>query len=202
MTTTQVLPTPHYPPAKARDSISILELKTKCKELKIRGYSKKKKKQIVDLLISNGNKDDPEIRRISLLAKTVKQLKKMCKQLEIKGYSKKKKNDLVQIIHDTEMSNKLLSEKLHCLCDKYNIQQDYEIEGIIAVCHKRLSKHDSSCTIEHVLQIFKDYHKDIEKDIICKAIRRYKKDQKELEECATNGEECAKTDKEASAAQN
>ena len=81
--------------------VSIAELKRACKAYGIKGYSKKKKQEIVEMLTSSYG-DDEAVQKMALLVKNVKNLKKICFSLGIKGYSKKKKKQLVDLICRTK----------------------------------------------------------------------------------------------------
>ena len=65
---------------------TVLHLKDKCRILRISGYSKLTKDELIDLI------------ELTLLNFTVQQLKELCKILEISGYSKLTKDELVYLI--------------------------------------------------------------------------------------------------------
>ena len=67
----------------------VKELKEKCKEQDIKGYSKLKKDELIKLLTP--------LEKLS-----VKDLKERCKEQGIKGYSKLKKQQLLDLLKDCE----------------------------------------------------------------------------------------------------
>ena len=106
-----------------KSKISIVELKSICKQLGVKGYSKKTKSEIIQLLLGKF-KDDPKVQRIELLVKNVQYLKKICHELQIRGYSKKKKTELVDIICSVRQHNKELSDELNGFLREYNLEAD------------------------------------------------------------------------------
>lgn len=107
-----------YPPfefdfdsSDSEGGISITQLKALCKSRGIRGYSKKKKNEIVQLLMSRFG-EDPIIQKIELLVKNIKSLKLICNELGIRGYSKKNKQELVVVITDTRDQKKAMLENI------------------------------------------------------------------------------------------
>ena len=87
---------------------TVSQLKQKCKDLGLKGYSKMKKDELIKLINGNNNDDsasnndiEEELDNTSIdLSKlTVSQLKQKCKDLGLKGYSNKKKDELIELIN-------------------------------------------------------------------------------------------------------
>jgi len=113
------------------NKISIYELKKLCKQFGVKGYSKKKKSELVEMLLLNVDKSNDDVRRACYLSKTVKQLKAICKVLKIKGYSKERKIDLVNIINAKEKQNKELKEEIDKYFTDNSIQDTINMKSII-----------------------------------------------------------------------
>ena len=160
------------------NKISIPELKAKCKQMDIKGYSKKKKTEIVTLLIDN-SKGDPEIAKIALLAKTVKDLKKECKSLKLKGYSKKKKRELVESIYNTRKKIEKVNNEIEKLYSP-NCFPDYLLtKELLKKCYWQIQKTKPDITIKFFLRHLKNYFDYIEKETIKIIVRRTKKCKRE-----------------------
>ena len=118
-------------PKEEANKISIYQLKRLCKQYGVKGYSKKKKSDLVKMLLDNVDESNEEVRRACHLSKTVKELKAICKKLKIKGYSKQRKIDLVNIINNKEKHNKELTDKINKYFDEKTIIDDVSIKTII-----------------------------------------------------------------------
>lgn len=92
--------------------LKVVELKRMCKERGIKGYSKLRKKELIDIL--GGENEEIGMERY-----TVKELKKMCKERGIKGYSKLRKKELIEILGEVEVEiekEEVGEECPICLC--------------------------------------------------------------------------------------
>lgn len=94
---------------------TVPELRQKCKELGLTGYSKKPKDALIKMIkeAKSGNPD--------LECMTVKELRRQAKEVGIPGYSKMRKDDLIR-----ELRNKPVS-----------IQKE-ESQGVTVKCHVTL----------------------------------------------------------------
>jgi hypothetical protein len=167
--------TPQNKTRKDESMISIAELKAKCRALGIKGYSKKKKNEIVELLLSNFP-DDAEIQKIALLVKNVKLLKKICYQLGIRGYSKKKKTQLVEIISVTQKHKQQLTNNIAKAMDENPNSKNISIpQDIIFQCFEALESKGCEMAVEVLVKHLTDNYPLVQKDIvkaICKRIRK------------------------------
>ena len=82
---------------KELSDLTVKELKEKCKEQDITGYSKLKKEALIKLLTP-------------LEELSVKELKEKCKEQGIKGYSKLKKQQLLDVLKNLQMCNQCREE--------------------------------------------------------------------------------------------
>lgn len=86
--------------------LTVIELKKKCKEKGIKGYSKMKKNELIQLLKPETKKSAPTHDTLTLV-----DLKKECKEKGIKGYSKMKKNQLLKLLYPADVSIKTPEQK-------------------------------------------------------------------------------------------
>ena len=155
--------------------ISIAQLKAKCKELGIKGYSKKMKNQIVDMLVEHYPEDD-EIQKIALIVQNVKNLKQICKQLRIKGYSAQNKQEIVDAIYSKRKQQQEMDKQLNELFENndYNCVSTTFIRNVIVKCFESLSENDKELTLQTLLNRIESQEKNLEKVIskcICKMIK-------------------------------
>ena len=153
--------------------ISITELKNTCKKYGIKGYSKKKKSQIVDMLVEKYASND-DIKRIVLLVKNVKELKKICNELGIRGYSKKKKLHLVETILETQAHKDSIATYIDQFLDANPFPESLLTESILVYCYELIERKNIECSLEEFCQYVSDYEtirKDITK-MIYKSIKK------------------------------
>ena len=157
-----------------KSKISISELKAKCRELGVRGYSKKTKEELMDLLLKSFN-NDQEVQKISLLVKNVQHLKKICRELGVRGYSKKKKNELVDIIcEEREHKQKIETEIDNCLENK-PIPDYLLTKTIMMNCYKYIESKKLNISLKEAVKCISDDYTQIKRDIIkllCKKIKK------------------------------
>ena len=91
--------------------LSVIELKKKCKESGLKGYSKLKKVELVQLLKKSQSKQETKKFAPKLDKLTVADLKKKCKEKGIKGFSKMKKNQLLKLLYPEDVPVKNPEQK-------------------------------------------------------------------------------------------
>ncbi len=167
-----------------QNKISITELKQECKELGIKGYSKKKKGELVLLLVDYvENKETDEdnkakINRYLLLASTVKQLKTKCKLLRIRGYSKNKKIELVEAVDKRSKQMAIIRENISSEVDEeFTDEKNFNKITIESAYHFMLEKRskDFVVTIEQFIELFKNDIGRIGFDISKAVVKRIRK---------------------------
>ena len=77
---------------------NMAKLKSICKEMKISGFSKLKKEDLIEQILINQNEDINLFSQKNLEKNNVKELKDMCRQLDINGFSKMIKEELIEKI--------------------------------------------------------------------------------------------------------
>ena len=173
------------------NKISIYQLKKMCKENKIKGYSKKKKNELVELLLATC--DTKEVKRAVFLAKTVKELKQRCKELKIKGYSKKRKIDLVNIIQQKEKENEELIKAIDTKYDATEKEEYLSTKDIIKRCYNCPKIGDIK--LDEIIQYFTQQEEQTIKDIVktmTKKIRKWKEKESEKKKEIKNAEKHTK----------
>ena len=170
---TQTSPKCGPPSKKAKSSesqmdkskISIVELKSICKQLGVKGYSKKTKNEIIQLLLQKFC-DDPKVQRIELLVKNVQYLKKICHDLQIRGYSKKKKTELVDIICEVRQHNQKLLDQLDEFLQQDNRQVDplYKSFFLKSLC--KMETKNIMFSVAAAAKCIFGKHGEIEKEIV------------------------------------
>jgi hypothetical protein len=86
---------------KQVENLNILncqELIQLCKERKIKGYSKLKKQEIINLLSQENRVEIKDHSEVNLNNLTCKELIQLCKERNIKGYSKLKKQEIIDLL--------------------------------------------------------------------------------------------------------
>lgn len=157
-----------------KSKISISELKAKCRELGIKGYSKKTKDELMDLLLQSFN-DNAEVQKISLLVKNVQHLKKICRELGVRGYSKKKKTELVDIICEERDHKHKIESAIDDFLQNKPIPDYLLTKTIMMNCYRYIESKKLNISLEDAVQCILDDYSQIKRDIIkllCKKIKK------------------------------
>ena len=179
-TTTEIVNNDLAPKVETEESdqdkskISIAELKAKCRELGIKGYSKKTKNEIIKMLVDNFS-DDPTVQKIALLVEKVQELKKICHELGIRGYSKKKKTELVQIICNAREHQKEIEDQLDAFFAENTVPECLMTKDIILACYRYVEAKSLDVTLQKCMQFVSDQYPQIQRDItkiLCKRIKK------------------------------
>lgn len=180
---TQPQPQQEAEPVSERNAamVSINELKQKCRQFGIKGYSKKTKKQIIGMLVAEHG-DNEEIQRIELLVQNVKSLKVICNKLGIRGYSKKKKSELVDIICNTRLHKKELSDQLDEMLQSSALPDYLLTKAILMVCYELIETKKIEMSLKECVEYLSENYELIQQDIVKILYKRIKKQIKTVDD--------------------
>lgn len=127
-------------------SLKVKELKRECKERGIKGYSKLRKKELIEILLRSENKEYKE----GLERFTVKELKMMCKERGIKRYSKLKKKEIIKLLEGVEDDDVEVKESEDCPICLCSIKREVKTScnhSFCGVCIRKWCRNNDSCPL-------------------------------------------------------
>ncbi len=182
---------------ESRVGITVTELKRMCKDNGVKGYSKKSKSEIVNMLI-NATDPTPELQKVALLTMVIKDLKRECKKLKIRGYSKKKKNELVNLIYDEQQAQKNIESKVKLAVDNF---PSFLIDHVIIKIHNQIRAKDDTATVASTVKLIEEMHPSIEKTVkkmLMKEAKRRRLGAQETDEQKTDDDQETEDDEQES----
>jgi hypothetical protein len=139
--------------ANTKVSVTVQELKEMCKQREIKGYSKKKKNELVGML-QEKEPESAQLKKVALLTMVTKQLKVVCRQLKIKGYSKQRKDELVKLIFKEQQVQADIRREIDE--SPFEIPDCLLTKALIVEVHNQVRAKNPKQTVKETLQAVTD----------------------------------------------